>query len=155
MTVLAASVHKPFLRKVVNFPPLSMACIQLKRVINFPSTQPFCWDVLGVVNLNSIPIPSCLQALLKATFSPALSQCRYCTWILYLLNVQLGPSPHLLNLIFILKRNSTQSWYCLLQHVANAFYLQRLELRENDHQRIAIPPVVLSKQQPFCKLHPF
>ena len=84
IVVLVASAYKLFLRKEVNFLPWSIACTQLKRVVKLCLTLPFCWGLPGMVNSNSIPSPSCLQAFLKAIFLPGLSQHRYCTCIFYL-----------------------------------------------------------------------
>ena len=84
VAVLAALVHKPFLRKAVNIVLLSMACTWLNRVVNFCPTHPFYWGAPGAIYSNSNPILSCLQTLSKSTFSFALLQHMYWTWILYL-----------------------------------------------------------------------
>ena len=84
MAVFAALDHWLFWRKALNLPPFSMVCTQLKRVANLHSIWPFYCGKCGAVYSMSTPSPSCLQVFLKATFSPALSQHRYCNCILYL-----------------------------------------------------------------------
>ena len=41
---------------------------------------PFCCSIPRAVHLKSTPSPCCLHAFLKATFSPALLQLRFCNW---------------------------------------------------------------------------
>ena len=82
--MFAALAQRLLCRYAVNFSPLSIVHTPLKRVANFHSTWPFCCGIHGAVYLKSIPSPSCVQALLKTMFSPALSQQMYYTCKLYL-----------------------------------------------------------------------
>ena len=62
-------------KETIEFTPLSIADTWLKRAANFCLLPPFCCGVPWVVYLKSTLSPSCLQAFLKATFSPGSSQC--------------------------------------------------------------------------------
>ena len=104
MVVFAALAHRPFHRKALNLPQLSIAHTWLKRVVNFLSMQPFCCGMSGAVYSKSTPSSSCLQAFLKAIFSSAFLQHRYCTYRLYLFFK--GLRKFIMTSTSLLKRNS-------------------------------------------------
>ena len=83
MTVIAASAHKAFLKKVEKFSLFSMAHPILKRVGNFHLIWSFCWGALGAVYSNSLPITSYFQTHSKSSFASKWMHCAYLTWIPY------------------------------------------------------------------------
>ena len=77
---------------------IELGMYPIKQVSKFSFNTAILLGIPGAVYSSSISIPFCLQALSTSIFSPALLQCRYWTWIFYLIfNFLIRPIITLLN----------------------------------------------------------
>ena len=88
-----------------------------------------------------IPSPYCLQAILKAMFSPALLHCRYCTCIFYLVfKFLIKPIITIFESDYSFKNKSMCSPYCPLLQIA-IFYSKSWSWRWPYIKRVLSPGI--------------